>query len=530
MRSMGTISDHHPVARTMVLEGDSKGAKRVQDEADSETGVDRENSTYMSDADTIRPAPATAAIATDEEHDKSLNPILIYLRQMASIPLMTEKEEKETSTQLEDARQYLRAAVFQSGFAVERAIELLTQIVNGERAFDRVLKVGYEGEKKEAMMRSLPGLIRKLQRTLDKNRKDLAKTLSRKTGLSPTEQQRLADEYRDRMQATGETLADLKFEMKMVYPIIDRVFNECDELSNIDRNLQRQKRRGSQRETISATAAKWREKQVGAINIAVGMRRHKKEIEEIRVIYEEAKTTLCNRNLRLVVSIAKKYMNRGLPFLDLIQEGNAGLMTALDKYEVGRGNRFSTYATWWIRQSITRSIADQSRTIRIPVHMVESLGKLQRVRKEFFQREGREAQPEDIAKIMDIPLEELKILYGFLRNPVSIDQPVSEGDERLHGDFIRDDKTESPLDTSQDLLLRERIDEVLQTLPIKEREILKLRYGLNDGNAYTLEEVGNMYNVTRERIRQIETKAVEKLKMQIRREKLEGFVRYIDHV
>lgn len=479
------------------------------------------------DADTIRRPTHPQA---DEEHDKSLNPILIYLRQMASIPLMTEREEKETSTQLEESRQHLRAAVFQSGFAIERAIELLTQIVNGERAFDRVLKVGYEGEKKEAMIRSLPGLIRKLERVLEKNRRDLKKYLSRKVGLTPNEQQRVSQEYRDRMLATGETLADLKFEMKMVYPIIDRVFEECDDISNLDRNLQRQKRRGSQRETISATTAKWREKQVRALNIASGLRRQKKEVEDIRVVYEEAKTTLCNRNLRLVVSIAKKYMNRGLPFLDLIQEGNAGLMTALDKYEVGRGNRFSTYATWWIRQSITRSIADQSRTIRIPVHMVESLGKLQRVRKEFFQREGREAQPEDIARIMDIPIEELKILYGFLRNPVSIDQPVSEGDERLHGDFIRDDKTESPLDTSQDLLLRERIDEVLQTLPIKEREILKLRYGLNDGNAYTLEEVGNMYNVTRERIRQIETKAVEKLKMQIRREKLEGFVRYIDHV
>jgi len=501
----------------------------IADDAGSTTAVERENSSYAEGAE----APAvstTARIPADEEPDKSLNPILIYLRQMASIPLMTEQEEKETSTQLEDARQDLRAVIFQSGFAIERAIELLTQIVNGERAFDRVLKVGYEGEKKERMMRSLPGLIRRLQRALDKNRKDLQKTLSRKVGLNSNEQQRLAEEYRERMEPIGNKLAELKFEMKMVYPIIDRIFEECDRISNIDRNLQRQKRRGSQRQTISATAETWRERQVAAVNVALGLRRHKKEIEEIRIVYEDAKTTLCNRNLRLVVSIAKKYMNRGLPFLDLIQEGNAGLMTALDKYEVGRGNRFSTYATWWIRQSITRSIADQSRTIRIPVHMVESLGKLQRVRKEFFQREGREAQPEDIARIMDIPIEELKILYGFLRSPVSIDQPVSEGDERLHGDFIRDDKSESPLDTSQDLLLRERIDEVLQTLPIKEREILKLRYGLDDGNAYTLEEVGNMYNVTRERIRQIETKAVEKLKMQIRREKLEGFVRYLDRI
>lgn len=525
---MGTASTK-TVEHTMVLRG--KGSAAVaEDDTESTTHASRAGSSrYVEEAEAIRPTTTTSSIATDEEQDKSLNPILIYLRQMASIPLMTEREEKETSTQLEESRQSLRAAIFQSGYAIERAIELLTQIVNGERAFDRVLKVGYEGEKKEKMMRSLPGLIRKLQRVLESNRADLQKTLSRKTGLSPNEQQKLVQEYQERMAPTGEALANLKFEMKMVYPIIDRVFKECEELTNLDRNLQRQKRRGSQKETVKATAVKWREKQVGGITIAAGMRRQRREIEEIRAVYEEAKTTLCNRNLRLVVSIAKKYMNRGMPFLDLIQEGNAGLMTALDKYEVGRGNRFSTYATWWIRQSITRSIADQSRTIRIPVHMVESLGKLQRVRKEFFQREGREAQPEDIARIMDIPIEELKILYGFLRNPVSIDQPVSEGDERLHGDFIRDDKTDSPLDTSQDLLLRERIDEVLQTLPIKEREILKLRYGLNDGNAYTLEEVGNMYNVTRERIRQIETKAVEKLKMQIRREKLEGFVRFIDH-
>jgi RNA polymerase primary sigma factor len=461
------------------------------------------------------------------EQDRALNPVLVYLKQMARIPLMTEEEEKEVAGVLENARQDLRAALFQSGFAVERAIELLTQVVNGERAFDRVLKVGYEGEKKRATVKKLPSLVRRLHKALGESRESLESKVRGRLRNRSADLAKIGSEIRDRMKPIGEMLADLKIEMKMVYPILDRILEENETLTSLDRNLQRQHRRGSHRETIRATTGKWVALQVEALNTASGLRKHVKEIEEIKEVYEDAKTKLCNRNLRLVVSIAKKYMNRGLPFLDLIQEGNAGLMTALDKYEVGRGHRFSTYATWWIRQSITRSIADQSRTIRVPVHMVESLGRLQRMRKEFFQEKGRDASPEEIAERMSLPVDELKLLYGFLRGPVSIDAPLGEGDDRLQGDFIQDRKSESPIDTSQDLLLRERIEEVLQTLPLKEREILKLRYGLNDGNAYTLEEVGNMYNVTRERIRQIETKAVKKLRMENRREKLEGFVRYI---
>jgi len=473
-------------------------------------------------------AALTAYSIESDTGDRSVNPVLLYLRQMARIPLMTEEEEKAVAGALEDARHRLRAVVFQSGFAIDRAVELLSQVIEGERAFDRVLKVGFEGEKKRAMLKKLPGLVRRLRKMSQQTREELAERLQAAHRRRKLDPQRIAAEVGDRLRPIGKSLADLKIEMKMVYPIIDRIFEECETLSTVDRNLQRQYRRRSQKETIRATTQKWIELQTAALNTAQGLRRHRREIEEIKAVYEDAKTKLCNRNLRLVVSIAKRYMNRGLPFLDLIQEGNAGLMTALDKYEVGRGHRFSTYATWWIRQSISRSIADQSRTIRVPVHMVESLGKLQRIRKEFFQREGREAHPEEIAERMKMPLDELKHLFGFLRNPVSIDQPLNDSDDRLHGEFIKDDKSESPIDMSQDLLLRERIEEVLQTLPLKEREILKLRYGLNDGNAYTLEEVGSMYNVTRERIRQIETKAVKKLRMESRRQKLEGFVRYLD--
>jgi RNA polymerase primary sigma factor len=241
--------------------------------------------------------------------------------------------------------------------------------------------------------------------------------------------------------------------------------------------------------------------------------------------YEQVKRQLSSGNLRLVVSIAKKYRNRGLSFLDLIQEGNTGLMRAVDKYEYRRGFKFSTYATWWIRQAITRAIADQARTIRIPVHMIDVLSKLRNIQKRLLQELRREPTTEEIAERAGICLDEVKRVLDIGRHPVSLDRPVGEGDDCSFGEFIEDGQSDNPVKSANNGILREKIERLLKTLTYREREIIRLRYGLGDGYTYTLEEVGRIFKVTRERVRQIEAKAVRKLQHPVRSRQLEGFLR-----
>jgi len=253
----------------------------------------------------------------------------------------------------------------------------------------------------------------------------------------------------------------------------------------------------------------------------------KKRCEKMRhqyTDYEQVKRQLSGGNLRLVVSIAKKYRNRGLSFLDLIQEGNTGLMRAVDKYEYRRGYKFSTYATWWIRQAITRAIADQARTIRIPVHMIDVLSKLRNTAKRLQQELGREPTTEETARAADLTLDETKRVLSIGRHPVSLDRPVGESEDSCFGEFIEDHGLPRPERAASNELLREKIEALLKTLTYREREIIRLRYGLGDGYTYTLEEVGRIFRVTRERVRQIEAKAVNKLQHPVRSQQLAGFL------
>ncbi|HNB59333.1 MAG TPA: RNA polymerase sigma factor RpoD, partial [Phycisphaerales bacterium] len=239
---------------------------------------------------------------------------------------------------------------------------------------------------------------------------------------------------------------------------------------------------------------------------------------------EQAKRDLSGGNLRLVVSIAKKYRNRGLPFLDVIQEGNTGLMRAVDKYEYKRGYKFSTYATWWIRQAITRAIADHARTIRIPVHMIETMSKLRNIQKMMLQETGLEPTIEELAERAGMSVSETRRVMKISKHPVSLDKPVGETEDSTIGHFIEDERAGAPTDTAGQDMLKQRIEQVLKSLTYREREIIKLRYGIGDGYTYTLEEVGRIFKVTRERVRQVEAKALRKLQHPVRRRKLEGFV------
>ena len=240
--------------------------------------------------------------------------------------------------------------------------------------------------------------------------------------------------------------------------------------------------------------------------------------------YEQSKRQLSGGNLRLVVSIAKKYRNRGLSFLDLIQEGNTGLMRAVDKYEYRRGYKFSTYATWWIRQAITRAVADHARTIRIPVHMIETMSRLRNVSKALLQNLGREPTLEEMAEDADLPVSEVRRVLKISRHPISLDRPVGESEDSYFGDFIEDEQAESPVQAASQEMLKDKIEAVLKTLTFREREIIKLRYGIGDGYTYTLEEVGRIFQVTRERVRQVEAKAIRKLQHPVRARKLENFL------
>jgi len=249
-------------------------------------------------------------------------------------------------------------------------------------------------------------------------------------------------------------------------------------------------------------------------------------IDRVFSQYEDTKRTLSSANLRLVVSIAKKYRNRGLSFLDIIQEGNTGLMRAVDKYEYRRGYKFSTYATWWIRQAITRAIADHARTIRIPVHMIETMSRLRTANKVLLQKLGREPTVEEIANEVEMSVEETRRVLKISKHPISLDRPIGESEDSYFGDFIEDDAIDSPVASATQEMLKERIDIILKTLSYREREIIKLRYGIGDGYTYTLEEVGRIFKVTRERVRQVEAKAIRKLQHPVRSRKLEGF---LDH-
>ena len=465
----------------------------------------------------------------DDDSKGTDDPIRMYLTQMGEIPLLTREEEIFLAKQIEVTRRRFRRALLSSEFALNFCHETLLKVHRSELPFDRTIKVSMtESLEKEQILGRMPFNLATVENMRKRDLEDYASL--RSTDLSVSDrtaiQQRLAERRRRCVTLLEElSLRTQRLQpcMKRLEQISNRMTELHDQIANL-RNLSSAKDEQNhlQRELDDLTALTMETPQSMAAHMLVIQQRHAE--------YDKAMRDLSGGNLRLVVSIAKKYRNRGMTFLDLIQEGNTGLMRAVDKYEYRRGYKFSTYATWWIRQAITRAIADQARTIRVPVHMIETMTRLRAAARTLLQEIGREPSVEEMAELASVPVDEARRVMRISRQPISLDKPIGEGEDSAFGDFIEDRGTDSPVSNAASEMLKDKIDTVLKTLTYREREIIKLRYGLGDGYTYTLEEVGRIFKVTRERVRQIEAKAVRKLQHPVRSRQLQGFLEGISAV
>ena len=453
----------------------------------------------------------------------SSDPIRMYLSQMANIPLLTRDEEIRLAKKIELTRKRFRRNLLRSFSALEATVKTLERVHSGELPFDRTIKVSLtERLTKEQVQARMPHNLPLLRHLMEGQKKDFLVLTSKKAATEDKAAARVR--YLRRREKMLILVEELSLRTRRVQPLIRQLEDTSRRMDELKQQLTSLRETGAPADKIASVRHELREMMLRTMESPASLRRRTRMLRGQFKEFENVKRELSSGNLRLVVSIAKKYRNRGLSFLDLIQEGNTGLMRAVDKYEYRRGFKFSTYATWWIRQAITRAIADQARTIRIPVHMIDVLMKLRNAAKKLLQEMGREPTTEETAIEAGVTIEETERVLDIGRHPISLDRPIGEGDDGCFGEFVQDQGTEAPHKLANNGLLRERIEELLKTLTFREREIIRLRYGLADGYSYTLEEVGRIFKVTRERVRQIEAKAVAKLQNPVRSKYLEPFV------